>query len=117
MQIRPHYPCVHTRSCAHQMVVVVPVRADYLKTPNINKKYRKHRYKRGEGTISGHPYTENRNSNNDGHHSIAECFESCRSHDIYPSRKAARLASTQDEIRDGFVQTSDQSDNRYTPTR
>src|SRR5215204_1176781 len=52
MQIRPHYPCIHTRSCAHQIVVVVPVHADCLKTPNINKKYRKQRYKRREGSIS-----------------------------------------------------------------
>src|SRR5215217_4888925 len=108
MQIRPHYPCVDTRSCAHQMVVVVPVRADCLKTPNINKKYRKQRYKRGERTISRHPYTENRDSDNDGHHSVTECFESCRSHYIYSTRKPTRLASTQDEIRDGFVQASDQ---------
>src|SRR3982750_1637788 len=98
MQIRPHYPCVHTRSCAHQ-VVVVPIRADHLKTPNINKKYRKHRYKRGERSISRHPYTENRDSDNDGHHSVAECFESCSSHYIYSTSKPSRLASTQDEFR------------------
>src|SRR3954465_4527576 len=106
MQIRPHYPCVDTRGCAHQMVVVVPVHADCLKTPNINKKYRKQRYKRGERSISRHPYSENRDSDNDGHYSIAECFESCRSHYVYSTRKPSRLASTQDEIRDGSVQTS-----------
>jgi hypothetical protein len=54
------------------MVVVVPVNADCLKTPNINKKYRKQRYKRGERSISRHPYTENCDSDNDGHHSIEE---------------------------------------------
>ncbi len=100
MQIRPHYPCVNTRSCVHQMVVVVPVCADSLKTPNINKEYRKHRYKRGERSISRHPYTENRDSDNDGHHSIAECFESCRSHYVYSTRKPFRLASTRVEIRE-----------------
>src|SRR5215208_1952878 len=117
MQIRPHYPCVPTRSCAHQMVVVVPVHANCLKTPNINKKYRKNRYKRGERSISRHPYSENCDSDNDGHHSIAEGFESCRSHYIYSTRKPARLASTQDEIREGSGQATDKSDNRHTPTR
>src|SRR5438270_12443195 len=87
MQIRPHYPRVHTRSCAHQMVMVVPVRADCLKTPNINKKHRKQGYKRGERSISRHPYTENGDSDNDGHHSIAERFESCRTHYLYSTRK------------------------------
>src|SRR4051812_31554864 len=93
MQIRPHYPCIYTRSCTHQMVVVVPVGADCLKTPNINKKYRKQGYKRGERSISRHSYTENRDSDNDGHHSIAECFESCRTHYLYSSSKPARWAS------------------------
>jgi hypothetical protein len=141
MQIRPHYPCVHTRSCAHQMVVVVPVRADCLKTPNINKKYRKQGYKRGERSISRHPYTENGDSDNDGHHSIAECFESCRIHYVYYSivgcnevvpladvalpcidsrtsstRQPARLTSTQVEVRDSSVQASDQSDNGDSET-
>src|SRR5919107_4022943 len=117
MQIRPHYPCIHTRSCAHQMVVVVPVHADCLITPNMNKKYRKQRYKRGEGSISRRPYTENRDSDNDSHHSIAECFESCRIHYVYSSRKPACLPSTQDEIRDGSVQASDQSDDENSPNK
>src|SRR3954452_9463856 len=115
MQIRPHYSCIDTRSCAHQMVVVVPVNADSLKTPNINKEYRKQGYKRGERSISRHPYTENCDSDNDGHHSLAECFESCRSHSVYSTRQPARLASTQDEIRDSSVQASDNSENGDSP--
>src|SRR3954469_20056330 len=55
------------------------------------------------------------NSDNDGHHSIAECFESCRSHSVYSTRQPARLASTQDEIRDSSVQASDNSENGDSP--